>query len=79
MTRTVKLYDAKTNLSELVDAAAGGEEIIIAKRDKPLARLVAYEQPAKAREPGALKGKGLVVADNFDAPLPSDVLGSFEQ
>lgn len=71
----VSLYDAKTHLSELVDRAAAGSEIIIAKSGKPKARLVPLEKadPKKLRVPG--KGKGEVwIADDFDAPLPPDVL-----
>jgi prevent-host-death family protein len=53
MTDTVNLYDAKTNLSKLVDRAAAGEEIIIAKAGKPKARLVPYQPPRKKRRFGA--------------------------
>lgn len=71
----VSLYDAKTHLSELVDRAAAGAEIIISKSGKPKARLVPLEQAdlKKLRVPG--KGKGEVwIADDFDAPLPPEVL-----
>jgi antitoxin (DNA-binding transcriptional repressor) of toxin-antitoxin stability system len=64
--------EAKTNLSSLVDRAAGGEEIVIAKGGHPLARLV----PCPARF-GLLAGK-VRVADNFDDPLPDDVMRAFE-
>jgi prevent-host-death family protein len=47
MTDTVNLYDAKTNLSKLVDRAAAGEEIIIAKAGKPKGKLVPYQPPRK--------------------------------
>ena len=53
MTDTVNLYDAKTNISKLVDRAAAGEEIIIAKAGKPKARLVPYQPPRKKRRFGA--------------------------
>jgi prevent-host-death family protein len=52
MTDTVNLYDAKTNLSKLVDRAAAGEEIIIAKAGKPKARLVPYQPRRKKRRFG---------------------------
>ena len=75
MAKPVNLYDAKTNLSELVDRAAAGEEVIIAKAGRPVARLV----PLKVRERVPGRGKGRVrIADDFDAPLPDDVLRDFE-
>ena len=49
MADTVNLYDAKTNLSKLVDRAAAGEEIVIAKAGKPKAKLVPYQPPRKAQ------------------------------
>jgi prevent-host-death family protein len=70
----LNLYDAKTRLSALVEEAAAGKEIIIAKAGKPRARLVAL-RPA-ARQPGRAKGKIWIAAD-FDAPLPPDVLAGF--
>ena len=52
MTDTVNLYDAKTNLSKLVDRAAAGEEIVIAKAGKPKAKLVPYQPARKKRQLG---------------------------
>ena len=75
MSRTVKLYDAKTQLSALVDAAASGEEIVIAKGNKPMARLVPLAKPRRA--PGGWE-TGMTIADDFDAPLPDDILAAFE-
>lgn len=73
---TVALYDAKTHLSSLVDRAAEGEEIVISKSGKPKARLVPLGDVHPRREPG--KGRGQwSVGDDFDAPLPQDVLESF--
>ena len=75
MPKPVNLYDAKTKLSELVDRAAAGEEVIIAKAGKPVARLV----PLRVRERVPGRGKGVVrIADDFDAPLPEDVYRDFE-
>jgi prevent-host-death family protein len=71
------LYEAKTHLSELVERAAGGEEIIIAKAGTPKARLVPLREPAVKRKPGAWRGR-VRIAKDFDAPLPEDVLASFE-
>lgn len=77
MTEHVNLYEAKTHLSSLVERAAGGEEIVIAKAGRALARLVAMPSKRKAtRKAGGWKGK-LWVARDFDAPLPADVLAGF--
>jgi antitoxin (DNA-binding transcriptional repressor) of toxin-antitoxin stability system len=59
-----------------VEGAAAGEEIIIAKAGKPMARLVALEKPAFGRALGAMKGR-IHASDNFDAPLPPDILKGF--
>lgn len=77
MPERVNLYQAKTHLSSLVERAAGGEEIVIAKAGRALARLVAMGSKRRApRRPGGWKGK-LWVARDFDAPLPADVLAGF--
>ena len=74
--KTVKLHEAKTHLSRLVEEAVGGEEIIIAKGSKPLVRLVALGE-RRVRRLGTLKGK-VHVSRDFDSQLPDDVLDSFE-
>jgi prevent-host-death family protein len=74
--KTLNLYEAKTRLSALVDEAAAGAEIVIAKAGKPMAKLVPFRSAAR-RRPGL--GKGTVwMAPDFDAPLPEDVLDAFE-
>jgi prevent-host-death family protein len=73
--RTLNLYEAKTQLSSLVEEAAAGAEIVIAKAGRPRAKLVPY-RPAVRRRPGRAKGKVWMSAD-FDAPLPKDVLAGF--
>lgn len=73
----VNLYDAKTNLSSLVDRAADGEEIVIAKSGRPMARLVPLDRRTAPRRLGILAGQ-VHVAPNFDHPLPDDVLAAFE-
>ena len=73
MARSVNLYEAKTHLSSLVDRAAEGEEIVIAKAGRPVARLVSLPKARPRRKSGFLKGKVRIAAD-FDAPLPSDFL-----
>lgn len=75
--QTVNLHAAKTHLSRLVDQAAAGEEIVIAKAGVPVARLVPLDRPRPKRVLGLLAGK-LHVPDDFDAPLPEEVLRSFE-
>jgi prevent-host-death family protein len=74
----VNLYEAKTHLSSLVDRAAGGEEIVIAKAGKPMARLVAPEAASKSpRTPGKNFMGITYLGEDFDAPLPEDVLQDF--
>lgn len=73
----VSLYDAKTFLSSLVERAASGDEIVIMKSGRPLARLVPLESTKAVRVAG--RGKGAWrVSDDFDRPLPDDVLAAFE-
>ena len=71
------LYEARTGLSKLVDRAAEGEEIVIAKAGHPMAKLVAFKPPAAKRQPGGWEGK-VWIADDFDAPLQEDHLSAFE-
>ena len=61
----VNLYEAKTTLSQLVDRAAAGEEIIIAKNGVPLARLVQFAGPRKRRRPGGWEGR-VYIAEDFE-------------
>jgi prevent-host-death family protein len=78
MTDTVNLYDAKTNLSKLVDRAAAGEEIVIAKAGKPKAKLVPYRPPRKKRRGGQNLLGITYIAEDFDAPLPPEIQKYFE-
>jgi prevent-host-death family protein len=75
--RTVNIHAAKTHLSRLVDDAAAGEEIIIAKAGKPVARLVPLAPSRPKRRLGILAGR-MKVPEDFDAPLPDDILDAFE-
>ena len=70
---TINLYDAKTNLSKLVDRAAAGEEIVIAKAGKPKAKLVPYEAPRKRRVFGQNLLGITYMADDWDGPLPPEI------
>ncbi len=74
--RVVNLYEAKTRLSQLVEEAAAGEEIVIAKAGKPRARLIAVPTSPPKRRPGGAKGR-IRIAKDFDAPLPADILAAF--
>jgi len=74
----INIHAAKTQLSRLVDAAAAGEEIIIARAGKPLARLVPFTAKSERRRLGILAGQLKVPAD-FDAPLPDEELDRFER
>ncbi len=73
----VGLYEAKTHLSALVDRAAAGEEIVVMKSGRPMARLVPMEERPARRIPGQGAGQW-IVTDDFDAPLPADLLDAFD-
>lgn len=70
----VNIHDAKTNLSELLEAVARGEEVVIAKSGRPVAKLVPL--PRLEKSPGRLKGK-IRIAEDFDAPLPEPLAVAF--
>jgi len=69
------ISEAKAQLSALIEKVIAGEEIIIGKAGKPVARLIRYERNKKARQPGVLRGKIQIAAD-FDA-LPEDMAKAF--
>lgn len=77
MGKPVNIYDAKTQLSQLVDRAAAGEEIVIAKAGRPTARLVPLRAVHERRVPGNWAGR-VVIAPDFDAPLPGAIVDEFE-
>jgi prevent-host-death family protein len=72
----VNIYDAKTQLSKLIEEAAAGNDVVIARGGKPVARLTRLGSPKRKLKFGVLKGKIKFSAD-FDAPLPSEVLREF--
>jgi len=72
----VKMHDAKSQLSRLVKEVQDGEEVVIASGNKRVARLVPYATTKPIRKPGYLKGK-ISIADDFDAPLPEEILEAF--
>ena len=75
MVKVLNLYEAKSQLSALVEEASAGTEIIIAKAGVPRARLVPVKGTAR-RRPGGSKGRIRIAAD-FDGPLPAEVLAGF--
>ena len=75
--RTVNIHAAKTHLSRLVEEAAAGEEIIIAKSGKPVARLCPLEEPKKRRVLGRLRGQ-IEVPDDFDTMCEDEIRELFE-
>lgn len=75
---TVNIYEAKTQLSKLVDLAAEGTDIVIARNGAPVALLTAMNNKERRMVGfGALEGEGWI-ADDFDGPLPDDLLAQFE-
>ena len=74
--KQVNIGEAKARFSRLVAEAAAGEEIVIARAGKPVARLVALAAGTRRRRPGALKGR-IRMLDTFDDPLPPDIARSF--
>ena len=76
MSEPINLYDAKTNLSQLVERAAAGEEIIIAKAGRPMARLMPLQVRTGPRVPGLLKGK-IRIGPDFEDALPEEIFRDF--
>ena len=77
MADTVSLYDAKTYLSQLVDRAADGEEIMISKNGKPLARLMPLASKGTRRTPAGALGV-IAIRPDFDDPLPPEIQAAFD-
>lgn len=75
--QTVNIHHAKTHLSRLVDQAARGREIVIARAGKPVARLVPLTPAPRRKRLGLLKGR-LRIPGEFNAPLPDSILNLFE-
>ena len=73
----ITIHQAKTNLSRLIKKVSAGEEIIIARGDKPVARLVPFGEAKGKRQPGSLKGR-LHVGPEFFAPLPPEEITAWE-
>ena len=77
VTMQVNVHEAKTHFSRLLGRVELGEEITIAKAGKPVARLVPVKSRKGRRIPGTAKGK-IFLAENFDEPLPEEIIRSFE-
>jgi prevent-host-death family protein len=71
----VNIHEAKTHLSRLLERVARGEEIVIGKAGKPIAKLVPYKAETEARSPGAWRGR-VRIAPDFDE-LPSEIASAF--
>jgi prevent-host-death family protein len=69
------ISEAKAQLSALIEKVLAGEDVIIGKAGKPVARLIRYEHRQPFRRPGALKGK-IKISDDFDE-LPDDIANAF--
>lgn len=63
--KSVSIHEAKTNLSRLIAAVEAGEEVVVRRRQTPVAKLVAYEHPPEPRKPGGLEGQ-IWIAEDFD-------------
>jgi prevent-host-death family protein len=74
---TVNIFEAKTQLSKLIERVERGEEVIIARAGKPVARLTGLDPVKRPIRYGGLKGK-IWIAEDFDAPLADDVPAEFE-
>jgi prevent-host-death family protein len=77
MTITVNIHEAKTHLSRLLEQVSDGEEVVLAKAGKPIARIISYnKEKSQLRQPGMVKGR---FDDRFFDPLPEDELQSWGQ
>ena len=75
MSRTVNVHEAKTHLSRLLEAVEAGEDVVIARAGKPIARLVPATTRTEPRTPGAWRGR-VVIADDFDE-TPEELVAAF--
>jgi prevent-host-death family protein len=78
MALQVNVHEAKTHLSKLLARVSAGEEVIIARAGKPIARLVPITERPQKRVPGSAKGK-VFISPDFDTPLPESVLEALEK
>ena len=76
MAEQVNIGDAKTRFSKLMARVEKGDEIIIARAGKPIVHIHPFKETVSERKPGSAKGQ-IILADDFDAPLPEEVLRDF--
>ena len=76
--RQLNIYEVKTHFSKVVEQAHNGETIIIAKSGKPWAKIIPYDEPKKLFQFGTMQGQ-ISVTDDFDAPLPDEIINLFEK
>lgn len=74
---TVNIQEAKTHLSRLVDRAAAGEEVVVARNGRPIARLVSLDESPRARRGGWARGE-ITIGSDFDDALPDELRRAFE-
>lgn len=74
----VNIHEAKTHFSQLLNRAGSGEDVVIAKAGKPIARIVPIKKEVKKRKAGSAKGR-VIIEDSFFESLPDSILGDFEQ
>ena len=74
----VNIHDAKTHLSAILKRVESGEDVLIAKAGKPIARISPIPASSAKRQPGSAKGK-IVMTQNFMEPLPENLLREFEK
>ncbi|MBI4861426.1 MAG: type II toxin-antitoxin system Phd/YefM family antitoxin [Candidatus Riflebacteria bacterium] len=75
--KRVNIYEAKTRLSELVERAAAGEDVVIARAGTPVARLTHLRRPGRKRRLGLPDGR-FQIPDDFNEPLPDEIVRGFE-
>lgn len=78
MSTIVNIHEAKTHLSRLLEKVGQGEEVVIARSGKPVARLVAVTESSSRRQPGGARDT-LWVSEDFDDPLPEEIQKYFER
>jgi prevent-host-death family protein len=76
MCKVTNVEEAKTDLLRLLERVSEGEEIVIAKNGKPMARLVPVDESLERRKPGSASGR-MVIGEDFNALLPEEVLETF--
>lgn len=72
----INIHEAKTHFSKIINQVLKGQEVVIARDGKPLVMLVPYSPEENQRRGGQLKGL-IEISDDFDAPLPADILKQF--